>query len=106
MSFQIYQYVSNQGEGYRIRLDEDTAAAGGFSVEGSALQPFAKVSKTNGEFGLRPRSLRVSIVSNNRVLYRLLPFATQAALEAAADSGTISIGSDTWTVVSLVPEDL
>ncbi len=106
MSFRVYPYTADNGDTYRIRLDEDTAAAGGFTGVADARDLFVKVSKSNREFGMRPRGIRASRVSNNRVTYRLIPMATQSDLNSAASSQTITVGSATWTVVSVANEDV
>lgn len=106
MAFQVYAYSRDDGEIQRIRLQPETAAAGDFtSAVGFTLGGFVKVSKTNREFGIRPRGVRLSRVDGNATRYRFLPVATASAQTALLDAGTVTIGSTSWTVTSTVGED-
>lgn len=106
--FEIYTYTSNAGDTFRIRLDEDTATAGGFTAGAAdATRPFVKVSKSNREFGIRPRGVRLSREDGNAIRYRFLPCATAAQQASVAAGGSVTIGGVSWTnVISVVPEDL
>ena len=105
MSFQTYAYVAEDGETYKVRLDEDTATAGGFSAtSGFTTNVRAKVSKNNGEAGLRPRGVRCSRAAESTVS-RFLPVATNAQVESLVEAGTVTIGGQTWTVTSAQAED-
>lgn len=101
----IYAYTGEDNEVYRLRLDEDTAAAGSFSSQtGFTTNVKAKVSKTNREHGIRPRGVRLSRVTEATV-GRFLPVASNSAAESLLSAGTVTIGSETWTVTSAVAED-
>lgn len=107
MAISTYSYTSNSGDVWRVRLDDDTAAAGSFSGTTGidANTPRAKVSKNNGEAGLRPRGVRLSRVAQATVS-RFLPVATESAVDALVSAGTVTVGGESWTVTSAVAEDL
>lgn len=107
------RYESDQGTIHKIRLDAATIAAAGTAPAGAVNSSIrAKVSKTNREFGLRPRYalLGRDIDAGAAGLfkkYKILPILTPAAYESAAfaDNSTITIGGVQWTVVAKNPED-
>lgn len=102
----VYAYVADDGDVKRIRLSNEFAEAGSFSATTGFTDPdFVKVSKTNREFGLRPRGVRVRRRGTNGLEYRFVPMATEAAQDAAVAAGTLTIGANTWTVTSAVDED-
>lgn len=105
MSFTNYAYTAEDGEVYRIRLEEDTATAGGFSAtSGFTSSAYVKVSKGNREFGIRPRGVRLSREATATV-GRFLPCATNAQVESLVEQGTVTVGGETWTVTSAQAED-
>lgn len=105
--FSNYLYTSNSGENFRIRLDEDTATAGGFTNNSPDVSlPFAKVSKSKREFGISPRGVRLSREDGNAVRYKFLPCATSAQQSSVATGGTLTIDGVSWTPLSLVAEDV
>ena len=107
MAFETYAYTREDAEIQRIRLESSTAAAGGFTAQtGYTIDGFVKVSKSNREFGLRPRGLRLSREDGNAKRYRFLPCATNTQQDSIKTAGTVTIGSVTWTVISPVGEDV
>jgi len=106
MAFDVYAYAGNDGEIYRIRLQAATAAAGDFTSQvGFTSSVFAKVSKTNREFGIRPRGVRLVSTAAGEKSYRFLPCATQAAVDGLVSAGTVSIGGTSYRVTAPVAED-
>lgn len=106
MAFIDRAYTSDNDETFRVRLQEDTAAAGGFTTPAPANVPFAKISKSGRGFGIRPRGVRGSYLDGNRKVYRFIPFATEAAYESALSSGSVTVGGQAYTNLKRVPEDI
>lgn len=107
-----YRYTADSGETHSIRLSSDSATAGSFTGSATVTSSIkAKVSKGSREFGLRPRGVRLSRNLGDddepNMRYRFLPVATEALYDGAgfAEDSEITIGGDTWTVTSKVPED-
>lgn len=105
-------YTGDDGGTYRIRVSDDTAASGSFTATGTATSNIvAKVSKSNREFGIRPRGVRLSrlvgAAPNQATRYKFLPVATEAAYDGAAfnPNAEVTVGANTWTVVTREPED-
>lgn len=105
-------YTDDAGVTHPIRVSDPTATAGIFTASGTATSNvIAKVSKSNREFGLRPRGVRLSrlvgTAPDQATRYKFLPVATLAAYTGAAfaPNATITIGSNTWTVDTREPED-
>lgn len=106
------KYESDLGTIHRILLTPDFAAAAGAAPAGditSNIRP--KVSKSNGEFGLRPRGVRVSRTlgtdPDTFKKYAFLPVlsATVFAGTTFNSGAEVTIGGITYTVVSRVSED-
>jgi hypothetical protein len=74
-----------------------------------------KTSKSNREYGLRPRGVRLTRTvtggSGNeavsKVLYSFLPILTAPVFESAtfAERATVTINSVVWTILAKVQED-
>lgn len=108
MAFVNTKYEADNGDIHPIRLNTATAGAAGAAPSGAVSNPVkCKVSKTNREFGLRPRGLLLSrdvgTAPNNFKKYRFLPILT--ATQFQQPESTYNIGGTTWTFVSKVPED-
>lgn len=107
MAFDTYAYTADDGDIKPIRLGNESAEAGSFSAAtGLNDRDFVKVSKSNREFGMRPRGVRLRRRGTDGLQYRFQPMATQAAYEAAIAAGTVTVGANTWIVTSPVPEDV
>lgn len=105
MAFQTYAYTAEDGQVYKLKMKPDTATAGSFSAtSGFTTNVYAKISKGDGEHGLRPRGVRLSREATATV-GKFLPVATNAAIEALVSAGTVTIDGETWNVVSSVAED-
>lgn len=106
------KYESADGTIHSLLLDPLRAAqAGAEPVGGTVSKVKAQISKTNKEFGIRPRGVRLSRVigtaPNTFKKYTFLPVLTETAWNSAtyALGATITIDSVDWTVVSSVSED-
>lgn len=108
MAFVSTRYQADNGDIHPIRLSLETAAAAGAAPTGDITSPIrAKVSKTNREFGLRPRGLVLSrdvgtapdIVKR----YKFLPILTATAFQNPP--GGYTINGVAWEVVGKEPED-
>lgn len=106
-----YVYTCDDGDRKSVRLNAERATAGGFSEGATDDDDSAKISKSNREFGLRPRGVRLSkndgSATDPNMKYSFLPVATATAYNSTSYSkGTqITIGSDTWEVTSKVAEN-
>lgn len=108
----VVKYESNSGQIYQLSLNPDRAAAAGTEPTGGVTSDIkAKVSKSNREFGIRPRGVRLSRVVGTAPdtfrKYSFLPVLTPVAF-ATADfqlGATITIGGVVWTVVVRIGED-
>jgi hypothetical protein len=108
----LYNYTADDGEIHPIRLSSTTATFGGFTADGAATSSiFAKVSKGNREFGLRPRGVRLvrnvgtPEVPNNR--YKFLPVATETLYDGAVynPNQEVTIDGAVYRVLNRQPED-
>lgn len=107
-----YKYEADDGTVHPIRLNDDTAAAAGTEPTGGINSNIkAKVSKGNGEFGIRPRRVGLSRVlgtsPNQYRVYRQLPVFTLADYTSAAFTigASINVGAEIWVIVSKQGED-
>ena len=111
MAFVNTTYAANSGAIFPIRMKDTyfealTTQSGGTATESA----FVKVSKTNREFGLRPRGARlvrtVGAAPNTFKKYSFIQALTAASLTSQLTVGsTIEIGGVTWTVLAHQPED-
>jgi len=107
-----YKYESDDGTVHPIRLNADTFSAAGAEPTGGINSNIkAKVSKGNGEFGIRPRRVGLSRVlgtsPNEYRVYRQLPVLTLTAYISPQFTigATINIGADAWQIISKQGED-
>ena len=106
------KYEANSGTIHRILLTPDFAAAAGTPPEGavnSKIRP--KVSKTDREFGIRPRGVTLSRTIGTapdtfkKYAFLVVLTATDWNSAAYAPEAEITIGSLTYKVVNQVDED-
>lgn len=107
------KYESNGGDIHPISLTTDYAAAAGTAPTGAISNDIqVKVTKTNREFGLRPRGVRlyrtVGTAPNTFNRYAFLPVLTEAVWEGNTFNPETekTIGTVTWKVLKRVAEDL
>lgn len=104
-------YASDGGAVFKIRIGEDlytalTTKSGGTVTQNS----YVKISKTNREFGLRPRlavlSRTAGTAPDQFVKYKRIPALTADDFAGQLAIGqTITIGGTAWTVVDNLQED-
>ena len=106
------KYESDQGTIHRFLLTPNYAAAAGTPPTGavdSDIRP--KVSKANNEFGIRPRGVRLSRIIGTAPdtcrKYAFLSVLTAIEWNSTAfnPGASVTIGTDTYTIVVRVPED-
>ena len=105
-------YLSDKNVKHPIRLTPDYAAAAGSPpASGGSSDIKAKVTKTNREFGIRPRrvilSRTVGTGDSSFRKYAKLPVLTLTTFnsDAYALGASIDIGGTTYDVVSRQSED-
>jgi len=113
----VKKYEADSGSIHRIRLGKFNAAVTSntepTAVVNSNIR--VKISKSNREFGLRPRTIGLTRVVEAQsgdlefaVTYRArLPVLTQTVFDSTpfAIGQTITINSIVWTIASKNPED-
>lgn len=106
------KYQADNDAVHKIRLSTDRLAKAGTAPSGAIDSPIpVKVSKSNREFGIRPRGVRLTRPLNptatDKIYYTFLPVLTASGLAAAAFNvgATIQIGSTDWKVLARVNED-
>lgn len=112
MAFTTTKYESDTGTIHPIRIDSERVAASGAAPAGAITSnAFAKISKTNREFGIRPRGVRLSRTLGTAPLtfkkYTFVPVLSATAWVGAAfnPGAEVTIDEVAWTVVARVPED-
>lgn len=112
MGFTNTKYELNSGDIAAIRVsDADLGSVGSVPSGAQNLPFFVKVSKTNREFGVRPRGVRLSrsvgTPPNDFKKFKFLPVLTASAWAGTGfDIGdTITIGTTDWIVAAKVAED-
>lgn len=106
------KYEANSGQIHQVVMDADRIAVAGTPPAGAVTSSIrAKVSKSNREYGIRPRGVRlgreIGTAPDTFVKYSFLPVLTPAAFATAAFalSATITYGGFTWEVIARVSED-
>lgn len=106
------KYEDKDGTVYALQLTAEFAIAAGTEPTGgvsSDIKP--KISKSNREYGIRPRGVRlvrtVGTAPDTFKKYAFLPVLTQVEWlsGAYAPGAGINIGTTAYTVVSRVDED-
>ena len=112
VAFVQTKYEADSGDIHGIRLTPDYSAAAGTAPTGDVNNSIkVKVSKTNREFGIRPRGVRLSrtvgTAPDTFKKYAFLPVlgAVEFAGAGFAIGTTITIGGIDYTVIAKVPED-
>lgn len=107
------RYESDQGTIHPIRVGSQSFATGGGPPAGQINSDIrAKVSKTNREYGLRPRKIVIAKNVGTEVdpvqKYAQVPILALATWESApyqiGSPFTYNLTAD-WTIVSRLPED-
>lgn len=109
MAFTNTFYEADSGDVFRIRVEDELLPLVGAPPAGPATTPlYVKVSKTNREFGIRPRFgvyafSETAPSGRDLTVYKKVPFLTETAFDAAP--GTIPFKGETYELVSLNNED-
>jgi len=106
------KYEAESGDVHSMRLSAAKIALGGAEPTGAVDDNVvAKVSKSNREFGLRPRYVIIARVAGTApdtfTKYANIPVLTQAAWNSAAFAigVEISYAGFTWEITARCPED-
>lgn len=110
--FSDTKYEADSGSIHKLRLQPKILAAAGTPPTGdvdSDILP--KVSKSNGEYGIRPRYVRGSTIigtsPNDFRKYIKVPVLTPTAFASAGFqlNASITVDSVAYTIISRFPED-
>lgn len=106
------KYEADDGTIHPIKFTADFAAKAGTAPAGAVNSDIkVKISKSNKEYGIRPRRVGLARVvgtdPNTFSKTTSLPVLTPAAFASAAFAinAKITIGSNEWTVISRQGED-
>lgn len=106
------KYESDTGSVHVIKLTQERLTAAGTAPTAAVDSNInVKVSKTNREYGIRPRGVRLSrlvgTAPNQFRRYAFLPVLLASAFDVNPfkKGQTVTIGTTAWTVSSLVKED-
>lgn len=106
------KYESDSGNVHPLRITADFYDAAGTPPGGDIdSQVKAEIYKSNREFGLGCRGARlgrtVGTAPNTFVKYSFIPILTAAQYNTGdfVVGSEITVGSTTWTIISLKPED-
>jgi hypothetical protein len=113
MAFVRTKYEADSGTIHPLRLTTAYAAAAGTVPTGAIDNnvPRAQVSKSNREFGLRPRGVRlarlVGTAPNQFYKYAFLPLRSIADFTSPdyAIGETVTINSVSWEIIEKREED-
>lgn len=106
-------YESDTGTVHPLRLRPETLSAAG-AVPAAPINNSirAKLSKSNNEFGLRPRFVRASrcigTAPDQATVYTEVPVLTLEVFNSPAfQIGTgINVGGEDYIIISRIPEDV
>ena len=106
------KYLADSGTIHRLVMSAPRIAVAGTPPAGDIDSRIpAKVSKSNREYGIRPRGVRlmrpVNPTATDKVYRAFLPVLTETAWDAAGfnEDATVTIGGVAWKVTARVPED-
>lgn len=112
VAFQDVKYETNEGDISIMRLLPSRAAVAGTQpADASNTSLRVKISKSDREFGVRPRGVRLSRIVGTAPdtfrRYSFLPVTTPTAFATAAFQlgATIAIDGTDWTVSARIEED-
>lgn len=108
MAFADYIYESGFGVSFQIRLDTDQATVAGAVAGQSDVPAHVRVSSTRRQFGVLPRHIvakrLVGAAPNQKTLSTRVAICTEAAYDALAVGGAISINGNPYTIGAKIPE--
>jgi len=110
--FSNAKYEDDFGDIHPIRLRAETLAAAGAQPQGAVTSSIrAQITKTNREFGLRPRMVSLSRTEGEGdaavKITTKIPVLTATAFAGAAFQigAEVAVDGETYTVVGRSPED-
>jgi hypothetical protein len=109
---QTTKYEASNGTIHQIRMDAARIAVAGAAPGGAVDSPIkVKVSKSNREFGIRPRGVQLRRPINpgatDKIFRSFLPVLTETAFDSNtfALDAQITIGGTAWKIIGKVQED-
>lgn len=117
MGFITKKYETDEGAIINLRMSEEYAAVAANTEPAGpvSLSIYAKKSKTNREFGLRPRGVRISVSgevtvgdsTRNVKVFAFLPILTPTVFDSNTfdPDQTVTINGVAWKIQSRVQED-
>lgn len=107
----ITKYEANGGSIHKIRLTAKTVTIAGAAPTGEVDSDIpAKVSKSNGEFGIRPRGIRITrTVGTGAAAFRqyaFVPVLTASVWDGFSVNDSVTYDGSAWTIATKVNEDL
>jgi len=106
------KYQSDEDTIHTIRLSTARLAAAGTAPTAAVNSEInVKVSKSNREFGIRPRGVTlqkpVNPSATDKISYAFLPVLTPTAFDSDAfkKDATVTIGTVQWKIIARKPED-
>jgi len=112
MAFTRTKYESDQGTVHAIRLSAKKVLIAGTPPAAAVDSPIkVKVSKSNREFGIRPRGItiakEVGTAPDLFQKYAFIPILTEAAFGATSNqlNQAVSYDGDNWQIISRAAED-
>jgi hypothetical protein len=106
------KYESDDGTVHQIRMSSARIAVAGTPPAGAVTSPInVKISKSNREFGLRPRGVNLvrplNPTATDKIFRAFLPVLTETAYNSAtfALGATVTIGATQWKISAKVSED-
>ena len=111
MAFLDVLYTADDDGTFIMRVKQETATAIGATqaTTGADNDVQAKVTKSNREFGIRPRRIRIkrTIGTGDAAFnkYATLPIPTLSAFNAYGKGDAVSYDGQSWTVASKDGED-
>lgn len=106
------KYEADSGQIHLLTMNADRLAVAGAPPAGDSNSSIrAKVSKSNREYGIRPRGVRlgrtVGTAPDTFTKYSFLPVLTPTAFNGTGFTlgGSITIGTIEWEIIARVAED-
>lgn len=106
----LTKYEADGGTIHKIRLTAKTVTIAGTAPTEDVDSPVpAKVSKSDGEYGVRPRGIRITrVVGTGAAAFRqyaFVPVLTPTTWDGLSENSTVTYDGNSWTIATKVPED-
>jgi hypothetical protein len=112
MAYTRTKYESDEATIHAIRLSPEKAALAGTAPVAAVNSPIkTKISKSNREYGIRPRGVIIArefgTAPDTFQKYAFIPKLTEADFGATAAqlNETVTYDGASWTIVSRIAED-